>query len=204
MKPLLRIISYSRYWKDHSEDVGNSRNRYKGAVYANVLLFVSNFCNTLISICSPIMKAPFSLFLVVLLGVAEALPNYGISESVLALPIADSVDDRVIHDPDDVKGRSYDYIIVGGGLTGLTTAARLTEHPDISVLVIESGFWESDRSADVYDLTHYGRVFETAIDHKFAIGIQAIDNRSQVVHSGHGLGGSTLLNGGTWSKYPLG
>ena len=150
------------------------------------------------------MKAPIYLFLVVLLGVVEALPNYGFSESVLHLPIADSVDDKVIYDPDDVSERTYDYIIVGGGLTGLTAAARLTENPDIDVLVIESGFWESDRSADVYDLTHYGAVFETAIDHKFATEIQAIDNRSQVVHSGHGLGGSTLLNGGTWSKYPLG
>ena len=150
------------------------------------------------------MKAAFSLSLVVLLGVAEALPNYSFSESVLHLPFADSVDDKVIYDPNDIAGRNYDYIIVGGGLTGLTAAARLTNNPDIVVLVIESGFWESDRSADVYDLTHYGRVFETAIDHKFATEIQAVDNRSQVVHSGHGLGGSTLLNGGTWSKYPLG
>lgn len=150
------------------------------------------------------MKAPFSLFLVVLLGVAEALPNYGFSESVLHLPIANSVDENVIYNPDAVNGNMYDYIIVGGGLTGLTAAARLTEKPGITVLVIESGFWESDRSADVYDLTHYGRVFQTAIDHKFATEIQAIDNRSHVVHSGHGLGGSTLLNGGTWSKYPFG
>lgn len=114
------------------------------------------------------------------------------------------MDESIIYNPDAVDGHMYDYIIVGGGLTGLTAAARLTEKPGITVLVIESGFWESDRSADVYDLTHYGRVFETAIDHKFATEIQAIDNRSHVVHSGHGLGGSTLLNGGTWSKYPFG
>ena len=150
------------------------------------------------------MKAPFSFFFVVLLGIAEAVPNYRSSESVLRLPEGESVNENVIYNPAVVNDTTYDYIIVGGGLTGLTAAARLTEEEDIRVLVIESGFWESDRSADVYDLTHYGRVFETAIDHKFATEIQAIDNRSQVVHSGHGLGGSTLLNGGTWSEYSLG
>ena len=149
------------------------------------------------------MKTPLSLFLVVLLGIVEAVPRYRSSESVLNLLDSASVNDYVIYNPADVDERFYDYIIIGGGLTGLTAAARLTEIPGISVLVIESGFWESDRSADIYDLTHYGRVFETAIDHKFATEIQTIDNRTQVVHSGHGLGGSTLLNGGTWSKYPL-
>lgn len=188
--------------------MGNIRDSlsvgYKGALYANVLSLVTDFYNTLITSCSLIMKAPFSLFFVVLLAIAEAVPNYRSSESQLRLPKGQSVNDHVFYNPADVEGQVYDYIIVGGGLTGLKAAARLTEEKDIRVLVIESGFWESDRSADVYDLTHYGRVFETAIDHKFATEIQAIDNRSQVVHSGHGLGGSTLLNGGTWSEYPLG
>ena len=146
------------------------------------------------------MKAPLFLALVVLLGVAEGQPNCDFSAPKSNLPLASQVDAKVIYDPEYVHRHHYDYVIVGGGLTGLTVAARLTENPNITVLVIESGFWESDRGADVSDLTHYGCVFGTAIDHKFATANQSSDGQSQVIRSGRGLGGSTLINGGSWSK----
>ena len=34
----------------------------------------------------------------------------------------------------------YDYVIVGGGTSGLVVANRLTENPHITVLVIERGY----------------------------------------------------------------
>lgn len=82
-----------------------------------------------------------------------------------------------------ISCRTFDYVICGGGyasmskertmrnaltelsssLTGLTVASRLTEDPDISVLVIEAGY---DNSADprVNDVRTYGEAFGTDID----------------------------------------
>lgn len=34
---------------------------------------------------------------------------------------------------------TYDYVIVGGGLAGLTVAARLAENPNNTVAVVEAG-----------------------------------------------------------------
>lgn len=34
----------------------------------------------------------------------------------------------------------YDYIVIGGGTSGLVVANRLTENPNITVLVIEYGY----------------------------------------------------------------
>ena len=45
----------------------------------------------------------------------------------------------ITNDPQGFAGKSCDYLIIGGGTAGLTVAARLSENPDITVVVLEAG-----------------------------------------------------------------
>jgi choline dehydrogenase len=54
-------------------------------------------------------------------------------------------DTTQIFDGAQVGGRTYDYVIAGGGLGGIVTAARLSEDSTKTVLVLEAGYSEEDR-----------------------------------------------------------
>ncbi|EJP64122.1 glucose oxidase precursor [Beauveria bassiana ARSEF 2860] len=102
-------------------------------------------------------------------------------------------------DPKDVADKTFDYIIAGGGLTGLTVAAKLTENPNIEVLVIEAGFYESNSGPVIKNPNRYGEVFGTTVDHNY-LTVPLINNRTDNIKSGKGLGGSTLINGNSWTR----
>lgn len=60
----------------------------------------------------------------------------------------------------------YDYIIVGGGTSGLTVSNRLSEDPSISVLVVERGGDVQDNfNVTNVDNDNFGRAVGTDLDY---------------------------------------
>ena len=102
--------------------------------------------------------------------------------------------------PLDKRASTYDYIIVGGGTTGLVVANRLTENPNISVLVIEAGD-SAYNNAEVYATNGYGEALGTTIDWAFKSTSQTYDGQGKALtlHAGKAIGGTSTINGKTRS-----
>ncbi|KAJ7763137.1 hypothetical protein DFH07DRAFT_939310 [Mycena maculata] len=92
-----------------------------------------------------------------------------------------------------INGSTFDYIVIGGGLAGMTVAGRLTEDPDITVLLIEAG--EDDRTnPEIYDVYDYSDAFGGPMDWAWSA------EEGRVIHGGKTLGGSSSINGGHWTR----
>ncbi|TXT15792.1 hypothetical protein VHUM_00295 [Vanrija humicola] len=99
-----------------------------------------------------------------------------------------------------VNGQTYDYVVVGGGLTGIVLATRLSEDSSRRVLVIEAGK-DEEGNPDVTQASAYQRAFDTPVDWAFrTVNQNAANGQATTVRQGKGLGGSTLINGMAWSK----
>lgn len=90
---------------------------------------------------------------------------------------------------------NFDYVILGGGTAGLVVASRLSEDPNVTVIVIEAGNFERN-NPNVTNTTILGLAKDTSVDWQYK-SIQQIygGNQSFIWSAGKGLGGSSLING---------
>ncbi|KAJ5949686.1 glucose-methanol-choline (gmc) oxidoreductase [Penicillium verhagenii] len=94
--------------------------------------------------------------------------------------------------------QNADFLIIGGGTSGLVVANRLSEDPSIQVVVLESG---PDRTADprVKDPNAWPTLAGSELDWQMKTVPQTgLNNREQNLPAGKMLGGSSALNGLMW------
>jgi choline dehydrogenase len=91
----------------------------------------------------------------------------------------------------------FDFIIIGGGMTGLAVANRLSKIPNISVAVIEAGRDEG-KNPNVTSVEGFGGStgLKTAIDWLYATTEQMYaGGRVLEYHAGKAWGGTSTING---------
>ena len=101
----------------------------------------------------------------------------------------------------------YDYIIVGGGTSGLVVANRLSELKDITVAVIEAGD-SVYNNINVTNVEGYGRAFGTKIDWAYQTEDQKYaGGGKQTMRAGKAIGGTSTINGSlhlSWLEWKRG
>ena len=125
---------------------------------------------------------------------------YGIASKAVALVCSIAVTRVAARTFNDPLLDTYDYIIVGGGASGLTVANRLTENPDINVLVLEAG------PADEYEEHIQIPVFATSgVISRYNWNDETVpqtymDGVARNLPQGLAVGGGTIINAMLWNR----
>lgn len=98
--------------------------------------------------------------------------------------------------PPAPKANEYDYVIVGGGLSGLVAATRLSEDSKKTVVVLEYG---PIVRTNITQIPYYGTQLNLAGMHPITSNPEPYHNgRSYAVRAGAIAGGGSQVNGMQW------
>ncbi|KAI0675773.1 alcohol oxidase [Trametes maxima] len=99
------------------------------------------------------------------------------------------------------SGKTYDYIVVGSGPGGSTVAARLSEDPNVNVLVVEAGVRGKGVLEIETPLLAPYLLPNSSFDWNYTTVSQpGLGNRSVAYARGKVLGGSSKLNWMAWTR----
>ncbi|KAF9420190.1 hypothetical protein BGZ94_009200 [Podila epigama] len=95
----------------------------------------------------------------------------------------------------------YDYIILGGGTAGCVLASRLTEDPDVNVLVLEAGYSDDIAKSKIPLISN--RLWHTNVDWNLT-SVPQVHAYGRVMRQPRGkiLGGSSAINAMMYHRGP--
>lgn len=137
-------------------------------------------------------------------------PRHAWDSAVVVTTTIGSISASELPTPGQLRLHRYVYIqvgehtdideVVGGGAAGLTVAHRLSENPNITVLVLEAG--PADDGEDIIEIPGFiGHDIGGKYDWNLSTVPQAfLDDHPRTIPQGRALGGGTLLNGMLWSR----
>jgi len=99
----------------------------------------------------------------------------------------------------EARDLTADYIVVGAGSAGAALAARLTEDPTVSVLLLEAG--GPDTALPLHVPAAFSRLFRSEYDWSYdTVPQPELENRTIYWPRGKTLGGSSSLNAMMWIR----
>ncbi|RDB20297.1 L-sorbose 1-dehydrogenase [Hypsizygus marmoreus] len=93
-----------------------------------------------------------------------------------------------------MSSKAFDYVVVGGGASGLVVAARLAENPSVTVCVLEAGqdiTHELDIEVPGFAMKNWTKDPDWTF---MSVPQAAANDRSIYIPRGKGLGGSSIIN----------
>ncbi|KAF2829894.1 choline dehydrogenase [Ophiobolus disseminans] len=103
---------------------------------------------------------------------------------------------------DDIDGKTYDYIVIGGGTAGCVLASRLSEDPTVSVLLIERGHVKNSLVSRM-PLLSQNLFWTDTLQVQSTIWSEPIHGaygRSNRLWAVNGVGGGSRLNAMLWTR----